>query len=86
LATQDSAAVVENRDKDNDSPETPGLDTATRENEEPDEVAVSNTTEKTWNWLSTNYWEFVDLLLCDVRQEAHAVGKTPLEHEKIVKT
>ncbi|KAG2114957.1 hypothetical protein BD769DRAFT_1391340 [Suillus cothurnatus] len=84
-ATQDSTAVVENRDGDNDSPKTPGLDPATRENKEPDEVAVTDTMEKTRNWLSTDYWEFVDLLLCDVGQEAHAVGKMPLEREKIVK-
>ncbi|KAG2071390.1 hypothetical protein BDR04DRAFT_1117781 [Suillus decipiens] len=85
-ATQDSTAEVDNRDGNNNSPEALGLDPATRENEEPDKVAVANTMEKTWNWLSTDYWEFVDLLLHDVRQEAHAVGKMPLEHEKIVKT
>jgi hypothetical protein len=86
LAAQDSAAVVENRDEDNDSLKTPGPDPATRENQELDEVAVADTTEKKRNWVSTDFWEYVDLLLHDVRQEARAIGKTPLEREKIVET
>ncbi|KAG1801435.1 uncharacterized protein HD556DRAFT_1438463 [Suillus plorans] len=87
-AAQDSAvAVVENRDSEViNSPEAPGPGPATSENEEPDGVTVADMIEKARNWVSTEYWEFVDLLLCDVRQEARAIGKTPLEREKIVET
>lgn len=85
MAVQDSATVVENRDEDNDSLETPGP-APTRENQDSDEVAAADTTEKKRNWLSTDYWEYVDLLLRDVRHEARTVGKTPLEREKIVET
>lgn len=84
MAAQDSAAVVENRDEDNNSLETLGPDSATRENQEPDEVTVAETSEKKRNWVSTDFWEYVNLLLRDVRQEARAIGKTPLEREKIV--
>ncbi|KAG2352790.1 hypothetical protein BDR07DRAFT_1383875 [Suillus spraguei] len=86
-AAHDSAvAVVENTDEVIDSPEAPGPGPATSENKEPDGVTVTDTIEKTQNWVSTDYWEFIDLLLRDVRQEARVIGKTPLEHEKIVET
>ncbi|KAG1857246.1 hypothetical protein C8R48DRAFT_775685 [Suillus tomentosus] len=87
-AAQDSAvAVMENRDSEViDSPEVPGPGPATSENEEPDGVTVADTKEKAQNWVLTKYWEFVDLLLRDVRQEARTIGKTLLECEKIVET
>ncbi|KAG1905529.1 uncharacterized protein F5891DRAFT_944132, partial [Suillus fuscotomentosus] len=87
LLFDSAVAVVENRDSEIiDSPKAPGPGPATSDNAEPNGVTVADTIEKARNWVSTEYWEFVDILLRDVRQEARTIGKTLLEREKIVET
>ena len=49
------------------------------DNNPPTPAAVE---ENSRVWLSTDFWEFIDLLLRDIRKEARTTERTPMGREK----